>query len=246
MAVLSRCGLDGVLRRRVHPGAAPDGRYRPPCRRRHPPPSRRASDLLLGRDAPGGGDAPRRRRADGLDRCSIRPLHQPFGVDVRVEELAAERLQRPHRRRPASAPGRSASHGSTTRPPRASTAAISLSCAERVRQARAEVEVRRVARKSADPTMTFRAPRVEQGSCARPTIARRRRRGRAAACRRSRPASRCRPSPLAASRSINWTLGNALEPADPALEIVAWRWRAVRPGPAGRHGRPEDRWKESA
>ena len=51
-------------------------------------------DLLLGGDAAGGRDAPRRGRANGEDRVDVRAAHQPFGVDVGVEELAAVRLER--------------------------------------------------------------------------------------------------------------------------------------------------------
>src|SRR6476659_4369809 len=50
-------------------------------------------DFALRRDAPGGGDAAGRVLSHGQNCFKIGAAHQAFGVDMRVEELTAERLQ---------------------------------------------------------------------------------------------------------------------------------------------------------
>ncbi len=52
-------------------------------------------DLLLRGDAARGDDAAGGRLAYGADRVHRDALHQALGVDVGVEELVAERLERP-------------------------------------------------------------------------------------------------------------------------------------------------------
>ena len=83
-----------------------------------------ALHLLHRRDAAGGGQPPRRGVAHGFDRAHVGALHQPFAIDVGVEELAGVRAR-------ARGPPRSASSSSivrqpstTTWPPRLSTAAM--------------------------------------------------------------------------------------------------------------------------
>src|SRR5262245_643570 len=53
-------------------------------------------DLVPRRDAARRGEAPRGGVANGHDRGHAGALHQPFEIDVRIEELAAVRLERLH------------------------------------------------------------------------------------------------------------------------------------------------------
>ena len=50
-------------------------------------------DFLLSRDAAGGRDAAVGGIPHGENRLEVRAAHQAFVVDVRVEKLAAERLE---------------------------------------------------------------------------------------------------------------------------------------------------------
>ena len=52
-------------------------------------------DLLPRGDAARGRDAPRGRLPDGHDRLHVSATHEPLGVHMCVEELRAERLERP-------------------------------------------------------------------------------------------------------------------------------------------------------
>ena len=161
------------------------------------------------------------------------PCIRPSRVDVGVEELAEEQAPAPARPRQASAPGPSASHEC---PP--GHHVRSSACRRRPRPpARTpDIEVQRVVAEDAesdDPDLSGAA--LEQ-AVRRPAIARRRRHDREAVCRQSSPAL-C-PSPLAASRSINWTQGTApnrqMYPSKKSSVAIARR----PPAPAGRHRPP--------
>ena len=109
-------------------------------------------------------------RAHGADRVHVDAPHQALGVDVGVEELAAERLERARRLRPAASGSGVRQPWMTTWPPRLSTAAMTRSApiasGQRCRERRGPDGPSREERRADDDV---RARRRRARACARST-----------------------------------------------------------------------------